>query len=81
MFVILQSTNCNFEHKTSMAKTSLNINVFGLSFATLLNFFKQFKLFKLFCLSGHNKKGANKNNITKEYVWRQNKDYVADATC
>ena len=39
-------------------------------------------------LSGQNESSANKNNEsekafvkTKEYVWRQNKDYVGGATC
>ena len=31
------------------------------------------------CLSDHNKKGANMNNITIEYGWRQNKDYVGSS--
>ena len=28
-----------------------------------------------------NEKGANMNNRTIEYVWRQNKDNVGGATC
>ena len=35
----------------------------------------------LLCWSDLTKKGANMNNRTKEYGWRQNKDYVGGATC
>ena len=35
----------------------------------------------ILCLSNYNKKGANMNNRTMEYGWRQNKDYVVGATC
>ena len=32
-------------------------------------------------LSDHNKQGANMKNITMEYAWCQNEDYVGGATC
>ena len=35
----------------------------------------------LLYLSDHNKKGANINNRTKEYGWRQNEDYEGETTC
>ena len=41
----------------------------------------------VFCLPGHNKKGANRTMKvkwfvrTKEYVWHQNKNYVGGANC
>ena len=39
------------------------------------------KLTMLLCLSDHNKKGANMNNRTMGYGWRQNENYVGGATC
>ena len=38
-------------------------------------------LIHILCLPDHNKKGANMNNRTMEYGWRQNKDHVGEATC
>ena len=47
----------------------------------MLFVFKTVPLMILLCLSDHNKKGANMNNRTMGYGWRQNENYVGGATC
>ena len=42
---------------------------------------KFFNNFQYYCVCLITKKGANVNNRTMEYGWRQNEGYVGGATC